>query len=74
MDLYCHGCSAKGQEATVRLQHKKSQLDRMEEFVTMEGVQHGKTGPERLQNLHPQIFKTQQGLQKPKVAMEQALL
>lgn len=59
--------------ATVRLQHKKFQLDRMEDFVITAGVQHRKTGPERLQNLHPQIFKTQQDHQKPKAAIEQAL-
>jgi len=53
MDLHCHGCSAKGQD-------KKPQADRMEEFVIMKGVQHGKTGTERLQHLHPQIFNTQQ--------------
>lgn len=61
---YSHKHSAKGQEATVREKHKKSQLDRMEEYVLLEGVQHRKTGPERLQNLHSQFFKTQQSPQK----------
>lgn len=61
---YGHEHLAKGQEATVREQPKKSQLDRMEEYVLTEGVQHRKTGPDRLQNLHPQFFKTQQGPQK----------
>lgn len=40
----------------------------------MKGVQHKKTGPEKLQKPHHRIFKTQQGPQKPKAATEKALL
>lgn len=46
----------------------------MEGFVIMKEDQHEKTGPGKLQKPHHQIFKTQQGSQKPKVATEQALL
>lgn len=41
------------------------------EKLIMKGIQHWKRCPERLQT---QIFKTQQGSQKPEAAMEQVLL
>lgn len=68
-------CSAKWQEQQSDCSIRNPNWTEWKSWLSWKGLSTEKnTGPKRLQNLHLHMVKTQQGLQKPKVAAKQALL